>query len=559
LALISQLEAAVVVMNIIVKIKDKSIQISCGKANQDLAWLALASCYEYGQLAFPKGNYLPSLLTTLDGEIPHPRKSIRQVLTDRQEVIVLLKDPRQEVTEDQVEWYSQAYGPLRNMMMAKFTYIPFKIDFKEQANVKVGIKVFYQMFAELTDEFSREEFPERMNLLLEPIDDNKKTFIRDILLPYGDIIKVRVYVEIPNRSDAPEIQDLNETEQQRVSCYTIPEPISQAKRQSFERDEEEAHRKREDEAARVAQEQLIAAKMPQQMPSKTLHDIWPEAPERLGRHFPMLYDIFIIYANFHVPEEDQEFISAHDLFHLFRTFELVTDRDDLFTAVLELEGLFEEAIENVLKPMISLQKYLEILVGMAKWRSSADEALDNVIDKLNSSKMLWMQDTIKSEMLKPELSELFMDNSDLLSSLYSAFCVPAEAVKQEMKTEDFLRCINSSAMLREVVTDEMLESVVDDALSFSSAGEGSGLFYVDFLEVMIRLATVVPFSEEDIEKTLTEQPDTVLIAEKVHSIIRLVCGSATRTPSVASRGAITSRGTLRPVTGASNRGGGRRQ
>jgi hypothetical protein len=46
-----------------------------------------------------------------------------------------------------------------------------------------------------------------------------------------------------------------------------------------------------------------------------------------------------------------------------------------------------------------------------------------------------------------------------------------------------------------LVTDEMLDFVVDDALSLNSVGEGSGLFYVDFLEVLIRLATVVPFSE----------------------------------------------------------------
>lgn len=540
-------------MKIIVKIKDKAVPISCGAANQDLAWLSLAACYEYGKIAFPKGNYLPSLLMTLEGDIPHPRKLISQVLSDGQEVVVLLKDPKQEVTEDQVEWYSQAFGPLRNMMMAKFTYVPFKIDFREQPNVRVGLKVLYQMFSELTDEFSREEFPERMNLLLDPIDDSKKTFIKDLLLPYGDIIKVRAYVEILNRSDGPEVQDLGESEQQRVSYYTIPEPLSQAKRQILEREEEEAHRKREDEVARVAQEQLMAAKMPMQMPARTLQDIWPAAPDRLSRHFPMLYDIFIIYANFHFPEEDQEFISAHDLFHLFRTFELVTDREDLFNSVLELEGLFEDALDTVLRPLISLQKYLEILVGLAKWRSASDEALDSVIEKLSASKMLWMQDTIKSEMLKPELSELFMDNSDLLSGLYSSFCVPSETVKQEMKAEDFARCINSNAMLQEVVTVEMLESVVDDTLSFSTAGEGSGLYYVDFLEALIRLATVVPFSEEDIQKAMVDQPDTILIAEKVHSIVRLVCGSNIRTPSNASRGTITSRGNLRPLTGASTR------
>lgn len=63
------------------------------------------------------------------------------------------------------------------------------------------------------------------------------------------------------------------------------------------------------------------------MPIKTIYDVWSDAPSSLENHFPLLYDIFAIYANFHLPDEDM--ISAHDFFHILRAFDLVTESEEL--------------------------------------------------------------------------------------------------------------------------------------------------------------------------------------------------------------------------------------
>ena len=60
---------------------------------------------------------------------------------------------------------------------------------------------------------------------------------------------------------------------------------------------------------------------------KTIYDIWSEAPSALAPHFPLLYDVFSLYSNFHYPSED--LISAHDFFHFLRTFDLIHDMEEL--------------------------------------------------------------------------------------------------------------------------------------------------------------------------------------------------------------------------------------
>jgi hypothetical protein len=64
------------------------------------------------------------------------------------------------------------------------------------------------------------------------------------------------------------------------------------------------------------------------VPTKTIHEVWPDAPEILAPHFVLLYDVFTIYAGLHFPEEETEMVTGHDFYHFLRTFDLIADRDD---------------------------------------------------------------------------------------------------------------------------------------------------------------------------------------------------------------------------------------
>jgi len=72
---------------------DRQFEIDCGKGTQMISWLANTACLRFGQEHYPKGIYVPNLLTKEDPEaVPHPRSRIKDVCDDGELVIVHLKD-----------------------------------------------------------------------------------------------------------------------------------------------------------------------------------------------------------------------------------------------------------------------------------------------------------------------------------------------------------------------------------------------------------------------------------------------------------------------------------
>jgi len=47
--------------------------IDCGHGNQFISWLASTACLQFSQKHYPKGIYVPNLLTKDDDTVPHPR------------------------------------------------------------------------------------------------------------------------------------------------------------------------------------------------------------------------------------------------------------------------------------------------------------------------------------------------------------------------------------------------------------------------------------------------------------------------------------------------------
>lgn len=530
-------------MKVIVSVKGRKYTISCGSGNQDFSWLALAACQRYSREAFPKGCFLPSLLITSTREIPHPRVTINSVLEDGEEVDVHLKDPKVPADDDEVQWYSRAFGPHRNMMLVRFSFKPVGVESSTSLkDIRIFLDFNFKIFPELVDEFSSAEFPFLQGIELIPASDYKE-FVGEKMMPYGEITKaaLKSVLAKPGQDvDSASLRDISESTLQYVSFKLLPEPISQEKRARIEREEENEQRKREEEAARLAQEQLRQEVVAQETPVKTLLDVWPEAPRDLVPHFPLLQDVFSIYSNLHAPMAEEELISLHDFLHMLRTFELVPNREALVQASMELS--FEKETQvNVLRPAIPLRSFLQLLVEFIGTQQQEEDQTQAVIDKLTASKTLWMQDTVKSEMVKPEINELFMENEDLLFTRYLMAAGDAAGLGKELRISDFINLAQSQPQLADTVSSDMLEKLCEDTISFCHAPDIE-LLYPDFLESLVRLANVLPFSEDDIQKMLADQPDAQILPEKVHSVIRFFCGEKTRTPSQSG-----SRGGLRPI------------
>lgn len=532
-------------MKVIVEVKGKKYHINCGSGNQDFAWLALAACQRYSKEAFPRGSFLPSLLMTSTREIPHPRVTINSILEEGEEVEVHLKDPKIPADDDEVTWYSRAFGSHRNMMQVRFTFKPVGVESSSLKEIRLFLVFNFKIFPELVDEFSAAEFPFSQEIELTPASDAYKEFVGEKMLPYGEITK-SMLSSAPARPgqdfDRNTLRDISDATLQYVSFKLLPEPLSQEKRARIEREEESEQQKREEEQARVAQEQLRQEVVAQETPVKTLLDVWPEAPRDLIPHFPLLQDVFSIYSNLHAPMAEEELISLHDFLHMLRTFELVPNREALVQASMELS--FEKGTQvNVVRPAITLRTFLQLLVEFMRTQQQEEDQMQVVIDKLTASKTLWMQDTVKSELIKPEINELFMENEDLLFAKYLMAAADAAGLGKELKVSDFVTLAQNQPQLGDTLTSDMLEKLCEDTISFCHAPDIE-LLYPDFLETLVRLANVISFSEEDIQKMLSEQPDAQILPEKVHSIIRFFCGEKTRTPSAGG-----SRGGLRPLRG----------
>ncbi|OMJ83978.1 hypothetical protein SteCoe_14962 [Stentor coeruleus] len=523
-------------MRIKVSINSKTYEINCGTGIQDLAWLAMTAAYLYGKENYPRGFHQPTLLSTVNGRVTHPRKRINAALKDGDEVIVTLKDPSQPQPKQHAKWYRKAYGDLRNIMKLVLQYSP-RVDFSSNNRNKASVivKFIYTMYKELKNEFDEEKFPQNQTIELKQRDETRKEFIAKIILPFGEIKQIKLYEIYPSQkesSEIPEPRELPPDEKNNLTCLPIPEPWSKNMQKQAMILEEQEHKRREEEAVKKAQEQLQRVEANPTAPVRTLYDVWPDAPSALAPHFPLLYDVFSIYANYHLPEEDM--LSAHDFFHFLRAFDLVSDYDDMIQLILELGDDIEAARNEVLKAKINLNHFLNLLVKFSEIRNPQDTAYHNLIDTMSKSKAIWLQDFVKSEIIKPEISELFMENYDDLTTKYFSRASKVEGVIIDIKVNDFIAMVMECEQLADVVTSEKVKQICEDTLFFSSFKD-SQILYPDFLENLVRLAQVVPFNEEEIMQAFSNQPETMILAEKLHSIIRILCGS--KAPqSAGSRG-----------------------
>ena len=513
-----------------VTIKDRSYDISCGNGIQDVAWLALSAAYLYGKEAYPRGFHQPTLLMRTDREllrVPHPRQRINYALKDCPEVTVILKEPNMTQSKQQLKWYRRAFGDHRNLMKFVISYKPRQIDFSQgvRQNSIIIAKFNYKMNPELVTEFQESKYPSTISLELRAVDRVRKEFKGKIMLPFGEYKKSKVFEIVPNQREGAETQEPRELpieEQLGVNDLPIPFPWSKSQQKQAMINEEVEHKKREEEAIKKAHEQSSKLDSNPLIPAKSMYDVWPDAPSALVPHFPLLFEIFNIYANFHLPEEDM--ISAHDFFHFIRAFDLVSSSEDLMQKIIELRDDIDSAKNEIVKARISLSHFLVLLVKFAEIRNPEDTGFANLMETIGKSKAIWLQDFIKSEMVKPQLSEIFMENVEELSAKYLAEASPAEGIVRNLSIQSFFNMVASHKELREVVNYDKVKQICEDTLFFSSFKDYQ-MLYVDFLENLVRLAQSSPFDEEEIMQKFANESETVILAEKLQSVVSILLKS----------------------------------
>jgi hypothetical protein len=192
--------------------------------------------------------------------------------------------------------------------------------------------------------------------------------------------------------------------------------------------------------------------------------------------------------------------------------------------IIELRDDIDSAKNEIVKARISLSHFLVLLVKFAEIRNPEDTGFANLMETIGKSKAIWLQDFIKSEMVKPQLSEIFMENVEELSAKYLAEASPAEGIVRNLSIQSFFNMVASHKELREVVNYDKVKQICEDTLFFSSFKDYQ-MLYVDFLENLVRLAQSSPFDEEEIMQKFANESETVILAEKLQSVVSILLKS----------------------------------
>ncbi len=81
-------------------------------------------------------------------------------------MLVTLKDKSRPFTEDEKEWYEQAFGKKRNIMTLGISIGPV-LDAKLRENFDFFAKIHYKMFPEMEDEFNPHDYKEHQIIHLQ--------------------------------------------------------------------------------------------------------------------------------------------------------------------------------------------------------------------------------------------------------------------------------------------------------------------------------------------------------------------------------------------------------
>jgi len=516
-------------MKVQVQIKDKTFEISCGKGVQDLAWLALNAAYLYGKETYPPGSHMPTYLTTENGLTPHPRRRINAALQDSQKVFVTLKDPTQPADKSHTKWFEKAFGQKRNIMKCNFRYSPRTVDFKEKhKDSEVYLRFAYTMHKELSHEFSPGDYPTNPQIQLFPTDSSRRTFANRIEFPFGKVEKLRVFEVTKQQKELaenPEPRELPAEENPYAEVIIVPEPWSKAQQKAAMIQEEQEHRKKEEEAVRKAQEKIERALPKPKETPKSLAEVWPEGPGQLAPHFGMLQEVYEIYANLNSLEEG--LMCVQDFVHFLRAFDLIGEMGEIMQVIVEIGSDIEDLLEDTLNPSITLRSFLEFLAKFSQYRYPSDSSFKELPARVEASKTAWQSDYVKEQLLKPEIFELIAENRETLSKKYLAKSSPVEGIRQDLRVENFIAMVQEVEEFNQAIDSGLLQQICEDTIFFSSAKD-SQLLFADFSETLVRLAQTVPFNEEEIQENLGNESETAVLAEKLYSVIRLLCSSASR-------------------------------
>lgn len=169
-----------------------------------------------------------------------------------------------------------------------------------------------------------------------------------------------------------------------------------------------------------------------------------------------------------------------------------------------------------MKNGLNYSMFLESIIRIAyhkleeEGHFDSESAYKNILEQMfNESnielKKRMMDDRLLSELYSHDNANVFFQHATLLSAVFSARATLQLENFLELSKEDFMGILIESGILNEKIEDPQASEIrkkftgenIMTAIAHTGTFDRNYLTYVDFLECLIRVAAMYPFSEAD--------------------------------------------------------------
>jgi len=494
-------------------INKTAYNIDSDMGTQDVAWLAMAACYEHGLNSYPISRFLPIMATNKEGEILHPKMVINKYEKKiGEEIHVKIRNKSSdpvigEMSKEEQEWYNQAFTMERFMMEIKIRFVPSN-EFKKDYVFSVACVCNYKIMSSLSVFFPgvKEEYAFDLD---EIGAKNKSELYQGIhKLPIGSLDFSKITYKDRDGNVKESVDNKN-----KITIEKFPEPLLMPERENIIRQKESMIKSKE-LALRQNIKKIEEEKQTEEQRLRELQDFLQSLPFSLDEIFE--------YANKEIQDATKDLIAifAHlekDEYLIFKKLsEIFNDYCKFYDDSSQSESIDIEALMSFYKNYLDHKKEdLSSLLGdLQKFYLSR---IDNVVDYnflefvFSLIYLLYNIQIYKTITIENEFQHIFETHEEKLKSQIFVALYREDLVTSQITSHiEFLKKLFMQFSVKkfenyyEMPPQQYINFVKDisskkgfDAVSLFEKNSNEDICFFDFLEKIVWMADKVYEDSED--------------------------------------------------------------
>jgi hypothetical protein len=442
-----------------VHIANKVYEIDCNIGTQDVCWLAMSACYNYGMESYPVSRYLPCMAKNKEGVVLHPKMVIYKYNNIiGSEIFVNIKSKANELNSGNLPpeedlWYRQAFTEERYMMNVKCK-LNVQPDLKKE---KFKILFKYEMIPEIPPNVKN---PGNQIILIIQENENKTdNNLMNMKLPLGSLIMQKlIYFD---KEGGEKEADMKKNS---VSLEIFPSPLLPEEKEKMIIDKEYVIKNKEinlkatikqiekdklDEEIRVKELREFLESLPFsfdeifEYTNKEIHDatkdlikIFAYLEKNEYLIFKKLSEIFKDYCNFY-ESPDSQVLDVESLMHFYKYF-IDHSKPEMSNVIVDFQKFYLMRIENMLEYNF-LEFVFSIIYVLYNTQIDRNIHIETEFYFINTQHEKKMQDLSFRYLFKNKtVRTAIAENISFLKFLFTRLSVKKMESYHEMSANQFL-------------------------------------------------------------------------------------------------------------------------